>query len=119
MNINDLPKRYQEQARAKLQGRPAVPTTKPESGAGNASAGADAAKEGHPRVDIHVHCRRRRLLDSDNTVAKWVIDAIVAAGVLPTDSPEKVRFTRHSQEVAENEETIITIIEAESCPEHE
>ena len=64
-------------------------------------------------VSIHVHSRRKRLLDVDNISAKAAIDGIVLTGLLPADTPEIVKDVTHSQEKSKIEETIISIYRAE------
>lgn len=66
-------------------------------------------------VSIHVHSKRHRLTDADGLCAKWVIDAIVKAGILVNDSPayvEAVTFSQEKISVSESETTTITIVEA-------
>ena len=66
-------------------------------------------------VDIHIHSKRKRLADADGLCAKWVIDTIVAEGILIDDSPQYVKNVTFSQEKIkkpEHESTIITITEA-------
>lgn len=58
---------------------------------------------------LHVHSVRHRLADSDGISAKAVIDGLVHAGVLPTDSAKVIKQVTYSQEKGDPEETIITI----------
>ena len=67
-------------------------------------------------VYVHVHSRRYRLLDEDNISEKAIIDGIVAAGLLPSDSPQYIHHIYHTQKKipkAETEKTIISIYKAE------
>jgi hypothetical protein len=60
-------------------------------------------------VRVHVHCRRKRLLDYDNVHYKPVIDGIRASGLLPDDRPEYFVGAYVTQEQGEPEETIVTL----------
>ena len=65
-------------------------------------------------VSIHLHSKRKRLVDADSVSAKAVIDGIVHAGLLQDDSPKFVAEVSYSQEKTEkdeSEETIVTIQE--------
>jgi len=65
-------------------------------------------------VSIHIHSKRRRLIDADAVSAKAAIDGLVHAGLLVDDSPEFVVGVSYSQEQVssyEEEETIMTITE--------
>jgi hypothetical protein len=83
----------------------------------NTSNGAMAEKEITPfnsRVSIHVHSKRKRLVDADAVSAKAAIDGLVHAGLLQDDSPkyvEEVSYTQEKIQKGETEETIITIEE--------
>ena len=62
------------------------------------------------QVSIHVHSKRNKLTDPDGCASKYVIDALVTAGVLPDDRPEIVSGVTHSQEKTKGPEiTEITI----------
>jgi hypothetical protein len=65
-------------------------------------------------VSIHIHSKRKRLVDADAVSAKAAIDGLVHAGLLQDDSPEYVEEVSYSQEKVtgdEIEETIITVRE--------
>lgn len=61
---------------------------------------------------IHIHSKRKRLVDADGVSAKAAIDSLVLAGLLQDDSPKFVKEVTYSQEQSAEEETIITICEA-------
>jgi hypothetical protein len=66
-------------------------------------------------VNIHIHSKRKRLVDADSVSAKAVIDGVVHTGLLEDDSPQFVKEVSYSQEkIAKGEEetTVITITEA-------
>ena len=63
-------------------------------------------------VCITFHHFRKRLCDCDGLVAKYAIDGIVQAGILPDDSPEFVSEVRHRQTKSRVEKTVIVIEEA-------
>lgn len=65
----------------------------------------------HPRYRIHVHSRRRRLADPDGICAKWAIDGLVRGGLLPDDSAHYVDSVTHSQEQAQEDQTVIEVWE--------
>ena len=63
-------------------------------------------------VRVHIHSKRKRLVDADGISAKAAIDGIVEAGLLADDSPEFINEVTFSQEKigsSEEEETIIEI----------
>ena len=62
-------------------------------------------------VSIHIHSKRKRLVDIDGISAKAIIDGIVHSGLLEDDSPVYVKEVSYSQEKSGEEETIITIEE--------
>lgn len=62
-------------------------------------------------VSIHVHSKRKRLVDADSVSAKAAIDGLVLAGLLQDDSPKYVEKVSYSQEQGDEEETIITVRE--------
>ncbi len=59
---------------------------------------------------IHVHSRRRRLADPGGISFKALIDGLVLAGVLPDDNAKFIKEPTASQEVAENDETIVDVV---------
>jgi len=65
----------------------------------------------NPPISIHIHSKRKRLVDADGVSAKAAIDGLVHAGVLPDDSPKYVSQVSYSQEQATEEETVIYIWE--------
>jgi hypothetical protein len=60
---------------------------------------------------VRVTSYRRRLLDTDNLVAKWHIDALRYAGVLHSDAPEQAHIETRQVKVgsADEERTEILI----------
>lgn len=63
-------------------------------------------------VRVHFHSIRNRMPDLDNLQGKAVLDAIVAAKVLPDDRPKWIpERPTHTAEVGQEEKTIITIEE--------
>ena len=87
-----------------------IPATHMEPNPRHETQGSDAAQAINTPVIIHVHSRRKQLTDVDGVCAKYVIDALVAAGILPDDSPAHVKEIRYSQEKASVEQTIVTLI---------
>lgn len=72
-----------------------------------------------PRVNIHIHSKRKRLVDPDGISGKAIIDGLVKAGVLKNDSPEYVAEVTHSQEKIKKGETEETIIDIQECHKKE
>ena len=60
-------------------------------------------------VRIHLHQKRKRLVDIDNVYAKAVIDGIRSSGLIADDSPAHVKEVTYSQEKSVEESTIITV----------
>ena len=60
-------------------------------------------------VTITITSYRKRLCDADGISGKAAIDGIVAAGLLPDDSPEYVSEVRYRQIKSSVEKTVITI----------
>ena len=75
------------------------------------------AAQGLKRLDrpcrIHVHSQRHRLTDAGGACDKYVIDAIVDAGLLKDDSPKEVKKVSSSQEKITKEFEEVTIITIE------
>jgi hypothetical protein len=113
VKLSDLPERYRKQAAAQIaaQDRVAVPAANHEPDTGNVAARAHAPEKDHPPVSVRMHSIRKRLPDYDNLYGKWVLDAIVAAGILPADSPKHVKEVPHTQEQGSPETTTIEIYE--------
>lgn len=66
----------------------------------------------HPtKFLVSVTSFRRRLLDEDNLVAKWHVDALRYAGILPSDAPDQAKISVGQEKVKTEEEecTVITI----------
>lgn len=64
-----------------------------------------------PPVSLHIHSRRKRLVDADGISAKAAIDGLVHSGLLQDDSPKYVKEVSYSQEKIEKGEEEETIIE--------
>lgn len=72
------------------------------------------AAQAYPRFDgpvsISIHSIRHKLTDCGGACAKYVIDAIVSAGILPDDNPKIIpESPKETQEKGVNEKVIITI----------
>lgn len=93
-----------------------APTPKPKRSARPRSLAAGQAQEGDTRFRIvRVKSFRMRLLDSDNLVPKWHIDALRYAGILPSDAPDRARIET-SQEKVRNKSEERTEIEIVITP---
>lgn len=83
-----------------------------EPGVGDEPLAAQKAPGLDGRCRIHLHSRRYRLADPRGLCDKYVIDAIVASGVLRDDSAKYIADITETQEVVKKpapEETIITL----------
>lgn len=60
---------------------------------------------------VHVVSRRRRLIDVDNLVAKYHVDALRYAGILPSDAPDQtdIKISQIKVPTKNDEFTSITI----------
>lgn len=89
-----------------------TPVAQPERGSGDGALAAAQAKEGDPAFYVvRVTSYRTRLLDTDNLVPKWHIDALRYAGILPADSPDCCQVITTQRKVAKRteERTELTI----------
>ena len=85
-----------------------------ESSAGYEALVSEGVTPFSASVSIHIHSKRKRLVDADAVSAKAAIDGLVHAGLLQDDSPQFVEGVSYSQEKTEKgepEETIITLQE--------
>jgi len=93
--------------------RAALSASNVESPTGN----APVATENLPRFTSHVHIRvisyRKRNHDPDGVSVKAVLDGIVRAGVLTDDSAKQVKSVTFESVKAEEEKTIIEIVDEE------
>jgi len=72
------------------------------------------AKTNDPRFYlVRVTSVRSRLIDTDNLVPKWHIDALRYAGILPSDAPDKARIETSQRKAKDGEapHTQIQVIE--------
>lgn len=111
MRLDDIKdERVRKRIADALGNQAAVSSSNVESNPGNASLAAKKTPRFVGPVRIHVRSRLRFQRDCDGTSAKYIVDAIVSAGILATDTPEDVESVTHSQERTKIvEETIITI----------
>ncbi len=80
---------------------------------------AAKANYGCEAFDVPVICTithyRQRICDTDAPVSKWLIDAIVAAGILRDDSTEEIREIRQKFIKVESKVDEKTVVEIEEC----
>jgi len=87
-------------------------TTNMEQNINNAPFSAKGVARFNRPISIHIHSIRNRLTDPDGLCAKYVVDAIVSAGILSDDSAKEIYRISYSQEKTKGaEQTIITIKE--------
>lgn len=92
--------------------RPAS-TPEPKRRAGDGPLGAPQAQASHSgKYVVRVTSFRVRLLDTDNLVPKWHVDALRYAGVLPSDAPDRCEIeTKQKKVSAKAEERTEILIE--------
>ena len=117
MQLEQLPKRYQEQALQQLRDSATSTTAKRKCNTGNESL-AKKKVEGCDRqayftVPVRITYResRKRLIDSDNGWSKYFTDALVTAGVLADDTPKEIPERPKHTQVKDKEEGLIIIVE--------
>jgi hypothetical protein len=94
---------------AKARPGAAVSAADLESDAGDGAGAKNKSKEVGPQFRIHVHSRRRRRTDPDGVYAKAAIDGLTEGGLLTDDNPDVVLSVSYSQEIAQEEQTIISL----------
>jgi Holliday junction resolvase RusA-like endonuclease len=80
-----------------------------ESSVSNELAPAEAIKRLKPPYCLQIHSVRKRKTDIDGLCAKYIIDGLVKAEILPDDDQRSIKEIRFSQEKGTEEKTIITI----------
>jgi hypothetical protein len=112
IKFNELSERYQRQVVAQIGVSRPAPDLEPAPGHAPLAKKAPARFDGP--VVIRVVEKRHRLPDRDGSSFKYLLDAIVSAGVLPDDDRKIVKeIERIEVQVArdEAEETIVEIYE--------
>ena len=106
-------KRKENSTETKSNNPIAPPTSDLESDTSNGNMAKEKITQFHSPVSIHIHSKRKRLVDIDGISAKAIIDGIVHTGLLEDDSPTFVKEVSYSQEKSGDaeEETIVTIKE--------
>lgn len=78
-----------------------APGSKPEHDIQARTLAAAQAEAGHPAFYVvRVTSYRTRLLDTDNLIPKWHVDALRYAGVLPSDAPDRCQIVTTQKKVA-------------------
>lgn len=76
----------------------------------NEPLAADERKEAHTgRVHIRVTFRRKRLIDPDNLIAKYVIDCLRYAGAISNDRASDVTIETIQEKSRDEEETLVEL----------
>lgn len=79
--------------------------SKPERDSGDAAQNDVPDQKGHSaRYLVRVTNFRVRLLDEDNLIAKWHIDALRYSGLLPSDAPGKCKIEVRQRKVSAKED---------------
>lgn len=119
MKIEDLPERYRQQAERQLnpaRGIPRPPANmEPNPGHAPLAPQAPARPDGPVVIRIVEH--RHRLTDYGGSSEKYLVDAIVSAGVLPDDRLAFVkRIEKEQIKVSKDvaEQTIVEIFSADN-----
>lgn len=98
-----------------------VPLTPLEQAASDESLGKEEHTPLASPCRLHIHSKRRRLVDCDGVSAKAAIDSLVLAGLLEDDGPSHIDTSiSYSQEKVskdEIEETMIFIYQEEKGEE--
>lgn len=81
-----------------------------ESNSGNELLAAEKVERPDPPYCLQIHVIRKRLADIDGLSAKYCIDGLIKAGILPDDGPRFVKKVEYTQEKGEEEKTVITIV---------
>lgn len=91
----------------------AVPLTNVEQAARHESLGTEKHTPLATQCRLHIHSKRRRLVDSDGISTKAAIDSLVHAGLLEDDGPTfvdtSISFSQEKVSKDEIEETIIYV----------
>lgn len=88
------------------------PTAKSKRGLRNGPLAAGQAKKADSAFYVvRVTSFRSRLIDTDNLVAKWHVDALRYAGILPSDAPDKARIETSQVKCAKGEARTEILIE--------
>lgn len=97
------------QARRALQGAKPEPTVRHEP-----LAAAQGKAAGSPRIVVRIASFRVRLLDPDNLAggAKYIVDGLRYAGLIPDDSPDQI-ILEVSQKKVTNRNQELTSVEIE------
>lgn len=82
-----------------------APVAKPKRRVRNGALAAGKAKEGDSAFYlVRVTSFRSRLIDTDNSVCKWHVDALRYAGILPEDNAETALIQTAQVKVRKGEE---------------
>lgn len=74
------------------------------------SLAKDEGKEaGTGRIHIRFTVRRKRLIDPDNIIAKYLIDCLRYAGAIPDDRAKDITLEIKQEKTREEEETLIEL----------
>lgn len=63
-----------------------------------------AQKDSAERIHLRIISVRKRLLDPDNLVPKWTIDALRYCGIIRGDEPDKITLETSQRKAAKGEE---------------
>jgi hypothetical protein len=61
------------------------------------------------RIHIRFTVRRKRLIDPDNIIAKYLIDCLRYAGAIPDDRAKDITLETKQEKTREKEETLIEL----------
>lgn len=83
---------------------------KPKRPVRNESLAKDEGKEKNTgRIHIRFTVKRKRLIDPDNIIAKYLIDCLRYAGAIPDDRQKDVSLEVRQEKTREEEETLIEL----------
>lgn len=69
----------------------------------------EGKEENAGRIHIRFTVKRKRLIDPDNIVAKYLIDCLRYAGAIPDDRAKDVTLEIKQEKTREEEETLIEL----------
>lgn len=93
-----------------LDAKSASGNRKPKRAVRNEPLAKDEGKEKNTgRIHIRFTVKRKRLIDPDNIIAKYLIDCLRYAGAIPDDRQKDVSLEVRQEKTREEEETLIEL----------
>lgn len=126
LTLEELPEKYRAQVLRQIEVVPHVApkihdnvrpsTPEPKSGVCDGTLATPRAEKGNPSFYVvRVESWRSRLLDTDNLIPKWHVDALRYAGCLPSDAPDCCQIVTTQKKVTKDQERTLITIERHDC----